>query len=166
MKKLLTGIMMFFVQVGFSAGESHPLNQVMMTHFNGAKQEDKKPLPLLKQSHFSKYRFILFFSNQCPHCVNFAPVIKAYAEAHQWTIEAISLNGQSLPEFPHATFATQAMLDVAYQGKTVTYPALFVANTETKALYPVSFGELGVAELEERMNALSEKIKRYEEGRP
>jgi hypothetical protein len=54
------------------------------------------------------------------------------------------------------------MIDVLYQGKPVVYPALVMANTQTKALYPISFGALSDSELEERVQLLQDKIRDYE----
>lgn len=161
MKILAMSLALIIAGAACADNAGSPLNRVMTVHFE--EQAEATPSkPSLKSTIIETYRLVLFFSNQCPHCVNFAPVLKHYADAHQWRIEAISLNGESLPEFPHAVFATQAMIDVAYQGKPVTYPALFIANTQTHALYPVSFGELGDVELKERMNTLLRHIKDYE----
>lgn len=109
-----------------------------------------------------KYIFVLFFSNQCPHCVAFAPVVKRYAQINHISIEPITLNGQTLPEFPNAQFATQEMIDLAYQGKPVVYPALFLANTQKHTLYPISFGEMTYSELSERINLLRARVAEYE----
>lgn len=144
-----------------SNGAEHPLNQLKMAH-SGSKSVFQNPKPIKNTTSQHRYMLVLFFSNQCPHCVQFAPVVKHFIDANHWSIEAISLNGETLPEFPNATFATQEMIDLAYQGKPVVYPALFIANANTKALYPVSFGELGKQELLERMRLIMEKISEYE----
>lgn len=139
----------------------NPLNQLMNSHFdtkNGAQNSE----PVIKDASQSQYVLVLFFSNKCPHCVQFAPVVKQFIDTNHWNIEAISLNGETMPEFPNATFATQEMIDVAYHGKPVVYPALFIANSNTKALYPVSFGELGKQELEDRMKLIMAKVGEYE----
>jgi type-F conjugative transfer system pilin assembly thiol-disulfide isomerase TrbB len=144
-----------------SNGDKHPLNQLKMAHF-GSKSVFQNQKPIKNNTSLHRYMLVLFFSNQCPHCVQFAPVVKHFIDANHWSIEAISLNGETLPEFPKATFATQEMIDLAYQGKPVVYPALFIANSKTKVLYPVSFGELGKQELLERMRLIMEKISEYE----
>lgn len=144
------------------ASISTPMNQLMMAHYDEKAIEKRVPKTQSTESH---YRMVLFFSNQCPHCVSFAPVLKRYAQVNQWHIEAISLNGETLPEFPNATFATQDLIDVAYRGKPVVYPALFIANTLNKTVYPVSFGEMSYPELEERMQQMLVKMKDYEEKR-
>lgn len=107
----------------------------------------------------NEYQLVLFFSSKCPYCVKFAPLVKSYGKKNKLTIEAVSLNHKGLPEFPFPTFATQDMIDLAFQGKTVTYPALFLADIKLKRLYPVSYGALTQYELEERMEKLSDTIK-------
>jgi hypothetical protein len=96
--------------------------------------------------------------------VRFAPVIKYFMDNEGWEVEALSLNEGTLPEFPNATFATQSMIDSAYLGNPVVYPALFVANKRTKTLYPVAYGEMGYQDLKERLAVISEKITIYERG--
>ncbi|KTC84391.1 conjugal transfer protein TraF [Legionella drozanskii] len=142
---------------------NHPLNKLMMSHYEvNLKSESPKTAVTKANAQKSPHILVFIFSNQCPYCVQFAPLVKAYATANHWPIEAVSLNGQILPDFPDAIFATQDMIDVAYQGKPVVYPALFIANTRTKALYPVSFGALSYEELLERIQAITSKIKEHE----
>jgi len=105
-----------------------------------------------------RYIFVLFFSDQCPYCIQFAPVIKRFSASYEISVEAVSLNGKALPEFPDTIFATQDMIDLAYEGKPVTYPALFIADRKARKLFPVSFGALSFNELEERMQHLMPKI--------
>lgn len=142
---------------------NHPLKKLMMSHFEeNSKAVVQKPSQPLVNSERPPHILVFIFSNQCPYCVKFAPLLKAYSEVNHWPIEAVSLNGQNLPEFPNALFATQDMIDVAYQGKPVVYPAVFIANTTTKALYPVSFGALSYEELSERIEAITTKINEHE----
>lgn len=158
MKTIFLSIVLLYAQIVYA---DSPLQSLMMAHY-----EDLRPVSTqehLKKNAHSPYILVLFFSNQCPHCVNFSPLLKHFADDYQWQIEAISLNGDTLPEFPNAMFATQPMIDVAYQGKPVVYPALFIANTASKALYPVSFGELEYEVLKDRVALLTQKIKIYEE---
>lgn len=165
MKSIAILLMLVCSQWGYASnGTEHPLNQLKMAHFE-SKALFQNPKPIKDNASEHPYTLVLFFSNQCPHCVQFAPIVKQYIDANQWSIEAINLNGEALPEFPNATFATQEMIDLAYQGKPVVYPALFIANAKTKALYPVSFGEMGKQELEERMELIMTKIGEYEGGR-
>lgn len=118
----------------------------------------------VSSSQHTPYKLVLFFSNQCPHCVRFAPVIKYLQDGEGWEVEAISLNEGTLPEFPKAIFATQNMIDSAFHGNPVVYPALFVANKTTKNLYPVVYGEMGYQELQDRLVLILEKIRIYERG--
>ena len=106
----------------------------------------------------NQYQLVLFFSSKCPYCVKFAPIVKAYSLQHNLKVEAVSLNHQGLEDFPNPTNATQDMIDLAYQGKTVVYPALFLVDLKFKHLYPVAYGALSQYELNDRMEKLQSAI--------
>lgn len=164
---VITILLLALSSVGVYAqiAPDNPLSQLKMAHY----EESKSSITAVEhpvKPNIDKHILVLFFSNQCPHCITFAPILKHFVEENHWNIEAISLNGQTLPEFPHALFATQDMIDVAYQGKPVVYPALFIANTQSKSLYPISFGEMSYPELQERIKIVKEKMAEYEERHP
>ncbi len=167
MKKLLTLLVFLSTQSVFAhIPAQSSLSQLEMAHYEDSITKQKGHIRKKTTTAEHSHILILFFSNQCPHCIKFAPLLKEYVAVNHWDIEAISLNGESLPEFPNAIFATQEMIDVAYQGKPVVYPALFMANPKTKALYPISFGALSYPELQERINAIQAKVAEYEESHP
>ncbi|WP_165481434.1 conjugal transfer protein TraF, partial [Legionella brunensis] len=74
----------------------------------------------------------------------------------------LSLDNQPLLEFPKFLPATTEWINAAFGGNAINYPALFVVNPNTKALYPVGFGSMTEAELNGRMEVLIPKIKMYE----
>ena len=115
-----------------------------------------------KKAVQASYRLVLFYSNKCPYCRKFAPVLKDYSEKYELKIEPIALTRQTLPEFPQSTYATQELIDLAYQGKPVVYPALFIANSKSHHIYPVAFGYLDPSALEKRIGDLLPKIREYE----
>ena len=115
-----------------------------------------------KQAEQESYRLVLFYSNKCPYCKKFAPVLKDYSEKSQLKVEPVSLTRQTLPEFPQSTYATQELIDLAYRGKPVVYPALFIANSQSHHIYPVAFGYLDSRALEKRVSDLLPKIREYE----
>lgn len=111
---------------------------------------------------FKQHGFIFFFSSGCPHCVHFSPVIKQWASSNRAQVLALSLDNQPLPEFQDFMPATRDWINAAFQEQTIQYPALFIANRETRKLYPVSTGALSSSELDERLNQLIAKIIAYE----
>ena len=61
---------------------------------------------------------------------------------------------------------TKDLVDTAFAGKPIEYPALFVMNEANGMLYPVSLGALNDVELQARMDTLIPKIMQYEQGYP
>ncbi|WP_131783645.1 type-F conjugative transfer system pilin assembly thiol-disulfide isomerase TrbB [Legionella gresilensis] len=111
---------------------------------------------------FSTHGFVFFYANTCPHCHQFAPVLKRWAKNNNATVLALSFDNKPLPEFPTYKLATTAWVNAAYQGMPIQYPALFVVNSKTKALYSVGFGSMTFEELQARLATLIPKITRYE----
>jgi type-F conjugative transfer system pilin assembly thiol-disulfide isomerase TrbB len=114
---------------------------------------------------FNTHGLILFYGSQCPHCKQFAPVLKKWTKQHQAKVLALSFDNQALAEFPNFAPATTEWVNIAFQGKEINYPALFVVNPKTKNLYAVGFGAMSQIELDARMEQLIPKIISYEQGR-
>ena len=112
------------------------------------------------------HTLVFFFSSTCPHCHEQSPILAQWVKAHGVTVEAFSFDNKPLPEFQHPLPITNALIDVAFAGQAIRYPALFVMNKSTHTLFPVSFGTMGESELDERFNALIPKISEFEQGRP
>lgn len=111
---------------------------------------------------FTQHTLVLFYSSTCPHCHQFAPVLKNWAESYQAGVLALSFDNESLPEFPNFKPATTEWVNAAFAGRSISYPALFVVNKQTQVLYPVALGAMTSTELNARMKSLVPKIKAYE----
>ncbi|CDZ79411.1 conjugal transfer protein TrbB [Legionella massiliensis] len=114
------------------------------------------------EGFFSTHELIVFYGSQCPHCKQFAPIVKAWATRNNAQLLPLSLDNQPLPEFPQFLPATTEWINAAFGGNAINYPATFILNPESKALYPVGFGSMTDAELNGRMTMLIVKIKAYE----
>lgn len=117
-----------------------------------------------QQEFFRTHGLVLFYSSHCPHCRQFAPVLKKWTEHHHAQLLPLSFDNQALPEFPHFLPASTEWVSAAFQGNEINYPAVFIVNPETKALYPVGFGAMSDNELDERMALLIPKVNAYEKG--
>jgi type-F conjugative transfer system pilin assembly thiol-disulfide isomerase TrbB len=143
-------------------------NKQWLTHLI-AEQEGKVTntpavQPNRKERHFfTTHGLILFYGSQCPHCKALAPVLKKWITLHDAKLLPLAFDNQPLPEFPHFLPATSEWVNAAFQGNAINYPAIFVVNTKTKALYPVGFGSMTEAELNTRMDRLLPKINDYEQ---
>lgn len=121
-----------------------------------------KEVTPLQQGFFAHHTLVLFYSSTCPHCHVFAPILKAWSQNHNTQVLALSFDNEPLPEFPSFKPATTEWVNAAFTGRTISYPALFIANTQSKTLYPVAMGAMTLEELDTRMRALIPKIKFYE----
>lgn len=96
-----------------------------------------------------------FFRENCPYCHSFAPIVKAFAQKHGWTVFAISMDPlntgdqsqMSLREFP------QAVRDNGFGARlgVSSVPALFVANPSAGQIMPIAHSMISEAEIEARI---------------
>lgn len=123
---------------------------------------EQEAIKVTKTSFFTDHVLVLFYASTCPHCHEFAPTLHRWAVNHKAAVLPLSFDNNPLAEFQHFLPATSAWVNAAFAGRPIHYPALFVINNKTHALYPVSIGSMGIGELRARMNVLIPKIKNYE----
>ncbi|HDV5785735.1 TPA: type-F conjugative transfer system pilin assembly thiol-disulfide isomerase TrbB [Legionella pneumophila] len=164
--RVFLSVMLAFIVLGVKAEGSQWLTQMI------AEQEQSSQHKVLQGNHkkeqgfFSTHGLILFYGSQCPYCQQFAPILKNWATHNKVEVLPLSLDNQSLPEFPRFLPATTEWINAAFGGNAIHYPATFIVSLKTKALYPVGFGLMTNVELNDRMSALIPRIKSYEhEGR-
>ena len=119
------------------------------------------PKPVL---FFDTHVLVFFFASTCPHCHEQAPVLAHWAHEFGVRVDARSFDDKPLPGFEGQQPATKDLVDAAFAGRPIRYPALFVMNEATGVLYPASFGVLNEIELQARMDVLIPKIMQYEQG--
>lgn len=105
--------------------------------------------------------FLFFFSSACQYCHVFAPTVKRFAERYGIHVMAVSMDGEVLPEFPHAVpdNGISKKLDVK------SWPALFAVNPKTRQVIPLSNGVVSVSELEETVFKYADYAQRQEMDR-
>ncbi|MCY4133264.1 MAG: conjugal transfer protein TraF [Nitrospira sp.] len=83
-----------------------------------------------------RYGLVFFLRGDCPYCQRFAPVLKAFTDAHGFSVLPVSLDGKGLPEFPdpqhNALLASKLQVDVV--------PTVFLVDPVRDQLLPVSYG--------------------------
>jgi type-F conjugative transfer system pilin assembly thiol-disulfide isomerase TrbB len=114
-------------------------------------------------SFFKHHVVVFFFASTCPYCHTQAPVLLRWARETGARIEARSFDDKLLPGLETAYPVTRDLVGVAFAGRAISYPALFVMNETNGQLFPASFGALNEAELNKRMQVLIPTIQQYEE---
>ena len=105
------------------------------------------------------YYFVFIYKGSCPHCHNFAPVLKDFADSFHFLVTPYSLDNEPLPEFKGAPL-TPALFQTFYVngGYKPSVPALFLVNRHTLDAYAVLFGEAKDYELANRVSELMKHI--------
>jgi len=145
---------MFTMAFGVSAKENSWLGHLI--------EERTKPITHQSLGFFSTHSLVFFYGSQCSHCQQFAPILKRWTKQHNVAVLPLSLDNQPLPQFPRFLPASTQWINAAFGANPIQYPAIFIVNPKTKALYAVGFGMMHEAQLHARMHALIPKIKAYE----
>jgi len=94
---------------------------------------------------------IFFFRGDCPYCHAFAPTLEAFQARHGIRIEAVSVDGGSIPGFPGARRDN----GIATALRVTQVPAVYIAQPFTGKITPIGFGVLSESQLLERIAAVS-----------
>ncbi len=163
--RVFLSVMLAFIVLGAKAEGSQWLTNMIAEYEQSSEHKVVQGNNKKDQGFFSTHGLILFYGSQCPHCKQFAPILKQWVARNKVELLPLSLDNQPLPEFPQYAPATTEWINAAFGGNAINYPALFVVNPKTKALYPVGFGSMTEIELNNRMDVLIPKITEYETTR-
>lgn len=109
------------------------------------------------------YTFVFIFRSTCPHCQQFAPILKDFAAHFKVELESYSIDGKSLPDLEGTPLTPQLFQTFYVQGQfQPVVPALFLVNRHTLEAYAVLFGEATpyqlVLRIEELLKHIEEKF--------
>ncbi|HUX79588.1 MAG TPA: conjugal transfer protein TraF [Alphaproteobacteria bacterium] len=129
----------------------HPVDQnARHVYYDEQNKDLSKKIKALAQD----YGLFFFFRKNCPYCHGFAPIVKRFSEKYGWSVLAISLDGGSLPEFPHA----KGDNGISERLKVSHVPALIALHPKTGQLIPLAYGMVSESEIEERVNILTQAL--------
>ncbi|OJW50831.1 MAG: hypothetical protein BGO67_10065 [Alphaproteobacteria bacterium 41-28] len=127
----------------------HPVDQnARHVYYN----EQHKELQIRIKDLAQEYGLFFFFKKNCPYCHGFAPIVKRFSEKHGWSVLAISMDGGSLPEFPHAKRDN----GISQHLQVSHVPALIALHPKTGKLIPLSYGMVSESEIEARVELLTQ----------
>jgi conjugal transfer pilus assembly protein TraF len=91
---------------------------------------------------------LFFFRGDCPYCHAFAPTLEAFQGRHGIRVEAVSLDGGTLPGFTSARRDNGAATAL----RVAQVPAVYLAQPFTGRIVPIGFGVLSESQLLERIS--------------
>ena len=130
------------------ASEGRPTNTLAIAAFDDRQKErDTAAVRQLAATH----GLVFVFRSDCPFCHRFAPVLKRFAQTHGLTVLAVSLDGETLPEYPDA----RPDNGIAARLNARAVPALYLTQPSRREFRPVGFGLMSDTDLLERIGALA-----------
>ena len=111
--------------------------------------------------HFAAqhYGLFFFFEGKCPYCQKLAPILAHVAKQYDFDVLPISIDGLGLPDYPHPT-KNQGQ---AEKLGVKMWPALFMVDTKTGVISPVTFGLVSQVELKKRLITAAKEITAHEQ---
>ncbi|ELI5720919.1 conjugal transfer protein TraF [Vibrio fluvialis] len=93
--------------------------------------EQQKQLSLQpKKKVMKKYGLIIFFSDECPYCQQFAPILKRFTDENNIIVRAVSFTGRGLPDFPTPIMPTEQAVQHYYGASEIRYPAVWLYDPD------------------------------------
>ncbi|MBY0500443.1 MAG: type-F conjugative transfer system pilin assembly protein TraF [Alphaproteobacteria bacterium] len=130
----------------------HPVDQnARHVYYSERNKELISRIKALSQD----YGLFFFFRKNCPYCHRFAPIVKHFAEKHSWSVLAVSLDGGTLPEFPHV----RRNNGIAERLQVTHVPALIALHPQSGQTIPLAYGLVSESEIEERVDLLTRRLK-------
>lgn len=93
-----------------------------------------------------------FFKGACPYCHAFGPILKQFSEMYGIEILPVSLDGGTLPEFPHPKTDTRVASELGIS----TVPSLFLVDPRERNVIPLGSGVMSADELADRIYVLTQ----------
>jgi conjugal transfer pilus assembly protein TraF len=125
----------------------HPTSQAARhVYLDQERTKMDTQIRALSQTH----GLFFFYSSQCAYCKQFAPIVKAFAAKYHWEVLPISLDGESLPEFPHTKVDNGSALALGIR----SVPTLLAIEPRTGKVIPLSYGMSTHDQIEDRIRVL------------
>lgn len=131
---------------------NHPTNNIGLQVYHEKESQEKEAVI---QTFARKAGLFFFYKSTCQYCQRFAPILKNFSARNHITIIPITLDGISLPEFPHSKIDNGQ----AIQFQVKATPAVFAVNPATGKAFPIAYGLTSETELRDNLYNI---IKRYE----
>lgn len=102
-----------------------------------------------------RYGVFYLYMSTCVYCKKYTPVLKAFAEKHNLSIKAISVDGPISPQWPNSVYNPKFVETLGMKSKPV--PATILFDARSKRIIPVGFGLMAMDELETRIYEMTKE---------
>jgi len=106
------------------------------------------------------HALLFFFRSDCPYCHRFAPILAYFQKKYGIRVDAVSLDGGGLPEFPRPRVNN----GIAERLGVQQVPAVFLAQPFRGEISTVGYGVMSTPELEQRVIKVADAPRNGAEG--
>lgn len=131
----------------------YPITQIGSQIYQ--KQKKEKHKRILQQAS-KTHGLFYFYKTSCPHCEQFIPVIKMFAEKYRFEIIPVSIDGKKHELLPK----TQNNQVLAAKLNVAAVPAVYLVEPKTNSIIPASFGYTALDGLEEKVSFIYQEMTR------
>lgn len=130
---------------------NHPTSQIGKEAY---LDEQKKRQETRLKNLSKEYGLFFFFAGSCPYCHKFSSIVKELETRYGLSVIPVSLDGGSLPEYPHPVKDTGQAASFGVN----RWPALFLVNPYKRQIIPITFGLISEDEVSSRIVTLVDKV--------
>jgi len=107
-----------------------------------------------------QYAMVFFFRSDCQYCHRFAPKLKAFSQQNNLYTYAFTLDGKAIRDYPAPIPSTPEIAEQFFENpRSITVPATFLINVNTRKYARVSIGDVSRYSLQETYdNIMNDKL--------
>lgn len=156
--RMLLGIILMWTQIAYANVAVTQLNALLLEK-EAAHTKTTKASSAQVKHLADNYYFVFIYRATCPHCHQFAPVLKDFSDTFHVKVTSYSLDGEAMDEFESQPLSPELFQTLyVLGGYKATVPALFLVNRHTLEAYAVLFGEATPYQLSRRVSELMQHI--------
>ncbi len=138
----------------------NPRDNMNQFHRQVKEAEDKKELTKALTALSKTHGIFFMVAKGCPYCTKFIPVVKRFAE--DYGFDVLAVGNVSPNDYPFKVVSDNGLTH-ALNTQNI-YPALFLVNTQTKDVYPLSWGLSSPEDLDQNARLVLNHMKSNEKG--
>lgn len=131
----------------YDYNQVRPHNPVALAEYNKSSNDARR---VAMREIANNYGLYFIIAESCPYCHAMAPYLKRFSETYGFKVITVSIDGGTVDEFPDVMYSPE----FADRLGVKTTPAVILANPRENVIEPISYGFVGLSELEKRIYRL------------
>jgi conjugal transfer pilus assembly protein TraF len=146
----------FSSQTFRASGQSNPQHRKVF------QEQSDRQLTLNIKRLAKSYGLFFLFKEDCPYCLEFAPIVKELTSLYGFMSKAISPHGKSNSLFPEAELDNGTISVINPDG---IFPSLFLVNPQSRKVIPLARGLVNLSQLRENFKVIIQFLEEAPHGK-